>query len=320
MDYQKDELGKEILLKDGSLQVMMEWEKPYIEACIDRLKPEGDVLEIGFGLGYSATRVQHYHPKSHTIIDSDPLIIKKAKEWAKKYPTVKIIEGKWEDKLKELATFDAIFFDDYTPLSTPLSASEVKEIEANAQALNKVQGEAKKLTNDLSAALKKMKGIKFTNEQVNEFTKVLLSRPGVLPDDVMSFMTSLAEQGNITTQQEVMFLDEYEKQIKHKGKENKKQPSAHSNSDKNALQKTPQHSDRLFNFFQLCIHDHLRKGSRISSFIDFTQFKKRKSELDAFLKSHPEITHTEEIISIEVPSNCQYYAGNEALVLILRKK
>ena len=56
--YKLDEYGKEILLKDDKHQVMMEWEKPYMEACIDKLQPKGDVLEIGFGMGYSATQIQ----------------------------------------------------------------------------------------------------------------------------------------------------------------------------------------------------------------------------------------------------------------------
>ena len=78
--YKLDEYGKEILLQDNKNQVMMEWEKPYMEACIDRLRPKGDVLEIGFGMGYSATQIQKYKPKSHTIIEMDPVVIKKLKE------------------------------------------------------------------------------------------------------------------------------------------------------------------------------------------------------------------------------------------------
>ena len=63
LDYYEDEFGNEILMEyDGSwnYQVMMEWEKPYMEACIDELHPKGDVLEIGFGMGYSATQIQKY--------------------------------------------------------------------------------------------------------------------------------------------------------------------------------------------------------------------------------------------------------------------
>ena len=38
-EYKIDEHGKEILLQDNKHQVMMEWEKPYMEACIDKLQP-----------------------------------------------------------------------------------------------------------------------------------------------------------------------------------------------------------------------------------------------------------------------------------------
>ena len=64
-EYKIDEYGKEILLQDDEHQVMMEWEKPYMEACIDKLQPKGDVLEIGFGMGYSATAIQKYKPKQY---------------------------------------------------------------------------------------------------------------------------------------------------------------------------------------------------------------------------------------------------------------
>ena len=39
---------------------MVEWEKAYIEACIKKLNHSGNVLEIGFALGYSATAIQNY--------------------------------------------------------------------------------------------------------------------------------------------------------------------------------------------------------------------------------------------------------------------
>ena len=52
--FQIDNNNQEILLSAANHQVMMEWEKPYMEACIDELKPKGNVLEIGFGMGYYA--------------------------------------------------------------------------------------------------------------------------------------------------------------------------------------------------------------------------------------------------------------------------
>ena len=117
-EYKIDRYGKEILLQDGKHQIMMEWEKPYMEACIDKLKPKGDVLEIGFGMGYSATQIQKYKPKSHTIIEMDKEVIKRLKKWAKNYDNINIIEGTWQKTLNTLGKFDEIFFDDY-PLKFP---------------------------------------------------------------------------------------------------------------------------------------------------------------------------------------------------------
>ena len=61
-------------LEGKPFQVMMAWEKPYMEHLIKKLKPKGDVLEIGFGLGYSASAIQKYNITSHTIIE--PFLIK----------------------------------------------------------------------------------------------------------------------------------------------------------------------------------------------------------------------------------------------------
>ena len=49
---------------------MMEWEKPYMEACVDRMAigPDSIVLEVGFGLGYSASRIQFRKPKHHVVV------------------------------------------------------------------------------------------------------------------------------------------------------------------------------------------------------------------------------------------------------------
>ena len=62
--YKIDEYGKEILLQDDKHQVMMEWEKPYMESCINKLQPKGDVLEIGFGMGILSDAIQLKKPKS----------------------------------------------------------------------------------------------------------------------------------------------------------------------------------------------------------------------------------------------------------------
>ena len=111
----KDKNNKELLLdpffNGKPFQVMMEWEKPYMKKLVKNLKPKGDVLEIGFGLGYSASEIQKYNIKSHTIIE--PAVIKDLKFWSKKQKhKVNIVKGYWQKELKNLGKFDSIFFDD----------------------------------------------------------------------------------------------------------------------------------------------------------------------------------------------------------------
>ena len=61
LEYTTDICGDQILQDEtGKHQVMMEWEKPYMEKCIEYLNPSGSVLEIGFGLGYSASKLCSY--------------------------------------------------------------------------------------------------------------------------------------------------------------------------------------------------------------------------------------------------------------------
>jgi len=120
--YKKDENDKDILVDDnyGNVfpqhQVMMEWEKPYMEAMVEKLNPSGDVLEIGFGLGYSANAIQKFDINSHTIIEADENVLKKLKEWAPlQKHKVNIIEGCWQEKLPSMVQkFDKFFFDDAT--------------------------------------------------------------------------------------------------------------------------------------------------------------------------------------------------------------
>ena len=108
-----DVYGKEILIDKTEFQVMMEWEKPYMEALVDRLAPRGDVLEVGFGLGYSANKILEHPIKSYTVIESDPEVITRVLEWAPKQTcTINVVEGPWQETLKYLGKFDSVFFDD----------------------------------------------------------------------------------------------------------------------------------------------------------------------------------------------------------------
>jgi hypothetical protein len=119
--YIKDNLNNDMLYREeDNFQVMMEWEKPYMEEMVKRLNPRGHVLEIGFGLGYSATEIQKYEIKSHTIIEDDPEVLVKLKSWKRKQKKqVNIVEGTWQENIEKLNKFDSIFFDDAPHLNFP---------------------------------------------------------------------------------------------------------------------------------------------------------------------------------------------------------
>jgi predicted O-methyltransferase YrrM len=119
--YKKDKNGKDILCnEDERHQIMMEWEKPYMEKSIELLNPFGKVLEIGFGLGYSATKICSFkNVKEYNVIECTPIVWEKFEEFKNKQqnarPELKInlIKGRWEDVLQTTETFDSIYFDDY---------------------------------------------------------------------------------------------------------------------------------------------------------------------------------------------------------------
>tara|TARA_R110000824_G_scaffold40100_2_gene120483 strand:- start:1570 stop:2244 length:675 start_codon:yes stop_codon:yes gene_type:complete len=133
MEFLIDSNNNELLLRDGEYQVMMEWEKPYMKACIDELSPTNkDVLEIGFGCGYSAEQIQKYSPRSHTIIECHSGVInygqfeKGFHPTLGKYSNVKWVEGTWQETLHNLGHFDVLFFDDYPLLPESQNITEIR--------------------------------------------------------------------------------------------------------------------------------------------------------------------------------------------------
>ena len=233
----------------------MEWEKPYMVSCIEALRPSGDVLEIGFGLGYSSTAIQKHKPKSHTIIECDPVVIAKAKEWAKQYPNVKIIEGTWQQNLAKLGVFDSIFFDDYSPLSQ----DEMTQINKNAGAFEQANDETQKVLDSLEEAIRSFKNVHFSDTDLQNFSKKVLKQYDVTPEYVERFINNLVEWGNITTDQKNAFLITFKKEAKMQ-KEVKHKPTN--------MQQTKQFpGDRFIAFVESCLDHHMHSGSRLSAYM-----------------------------------------------------
>jgi len=83
-----------------SVVIMETWEKPHIEAYMRRIlndhQPES-VLEIGFGLGYTAQVIYDFGVRFFTIVEAHPQIIVDAARWTAGKPGVRLIQGFVED-------------------------------------------------------------------------------------------------------------------------------------------------------------------------------------------------------------------------------
>ena len=101
-----------------TLEVMMDWEDTIMSASAAYVcENGGDILEIGFGMGISATYIQSHTINSHTIIENHPDIITKAQAWAADKSNVTIIEGSWFDIKDSLSTYDGLFYDTWGDLN-----------------------------------------------------------------------------------------------------------------------------------------------------------------------------------------------------------
>lgn len=106
-------------LKIGDWQVMQAWEAPIMKVLAQEVTwNQGDILEIGFGMGISAGQIMAYGCHSYTIIEAHPVVAQYAREWgARQAVPVTVLEGFWQDVVPGLTdTFDGILFDTY-PLS-----------------------------------------------------------------------------------------------------------------------------------------------------------------------------------------------------------
>jgi protein arginine N-methyltransferase 2 len=118
------------LLDDDNDAVMMEWERPLMEAHASFLAGNAHsgtnpspsirkrVLNIGFGLGIVDTAIQTYNPSLHVIVEAHPTVYNKMLRdgWDQK-ENVRICFGRWQDELPKLIAegivFDGIFYDTY---------------------------------------------------------------------------------------------------------------------------------------------------------------------------------------------------------------
>lgn len=110
-------------------EIMEDWQIPLMRAMAAvATESHGDLLEIGFGRGISASMIQEMGVQSHTIVECNETVIERFHRWKAGYPgrDIHLLEGRWQDVTEQFADYDAIFFHTY-----PLNEQEYLE-----QALN----------------------------------------------------------------------------------------------------------------------------------------------------------------------------------------
>ena len=95
-------------------QIMETWQMPIMKTMAERVtETRGDVLEIGFGRGVSATFIQEFGVKSHTVVESSDYVVEHFyKPWRQRYPDrdIRLIHGRWQEVVDQFALYDGLFF------------------------------------------------------------------------------------------------------------------------------------------------------------------------------------------------------------------
>jgi len=97
-------------------EIMEEWQIPLMRAMAEVVtETHGNILEIGFGCGVSATFIQEQSVLSHTIIECNDSVVERFFKWKEFFPENKInlVHGLWQDTIDDLGHFDGIFFHTY---------------------------------------------------------------------------------------------------------------------------------------------------------------------------------------------------------------
>ena len=119
-----------IVLKENTRSVVMSKGAKSITEIYSYVVSQnrGDVLDVGFGMGFSANKISKL-ADSYTCIEINPQIYKTAKEWSKDKPNVEIIFGDWIDVIPTLnKKFDGIFFDTHNAPNSHLAEEYAKSI------------------------------------------------------------------------------------------------------------------------------------------------------------------------------------------------
>jgi amino acid adenylation domain-containing protein len=94
--------------------IMEDWQTPVMRAMAQHVTADnGHVLEVGFGRGVSADFIQELGVRTHTVIEPNEYSIQNYyRPWRERHKDrdIRMLQGRWQDVVGDLETYDAIFF------------------------------------------------------------------------------------------------------------------------------------------------------------------------------------------------------------------
>jgi guanidinoacetate N-methyltransferase len=106
-------------------EIMEDWQIPIMRRMAEfATESRGDILEVGFGRGVSATFIQECGARSHTIVECNESVVRRYETWKHSYPSreIRLIFGLWQDTTDQFEQYDGILFHTY-----PLNEEEYFE-------------------------------------------------------------------------------------------------------------------------------------------------------------------------------------------------
>lgn len=273
-------------------QNVLSWCKGYVDAIIDTLRPAGDVLEVGFGRGIAAARIQSFKPKNHVIIESDHELAENARKWAKNHPGVVVIEDSWQKALSQCKSFDAIFFNDKS-----FDAEIGVMLWLNREEATLASRSAQSLISEIEAELAHV-NVHFSDKEIDDFCEKMVKTHA---DKLGAFFSGCKRRSNISEKQYEHVLKKY--------KIKKEDP-------KGASFDFQKHSDEMFLFIQECLKKHLKKSGRISSFLIDPTSKYEDPQFFQHIITNPELTFQETLVPIPYNGASKVEPG---LVVVIEK-
>lgn len=106
--------GKQLLLQGH--QVMQAWEHRIMQAMAENVtQTHGDVLEIGFGMGISATYILENGVRSYTVVEPNHAVVQAFEQWRQPYAAtpIRLLHGTWQKMSEQFEQYDGVLFDPY---------------------------------------------------------------------------------------------------------------------------------------------------------------------------------------------------------------